>query len=46
MAVEDFPHHGEHLENDENLAELTLSLASVFVIFSCLVAFILILARS
>jgi hypothetical protein len=42
-AVEDFPHHGEHLENDERLAELTLSLTAVLFIFASVVAFILIL---
>jgi hypothetical protein len=46
MVVEEFPHHGEHLENDEKQAELTLSLTSVFVIFACVLAFILILGHS
>jgi hypothetical protein len=41
-AIDDFPHHGEHLANDDNLAEMTTVLLSIFV--SACALFVLVVA--
>jgi len=45
LAIDDFPHHGEHHDNDAKMAEITLSLISVLFIVISFVAFGVILTR-
>ncbi len=37
LTIDEFPHHGDHLETDKVQAEWTMALLAAFVIFSVLV---------
>ncbi|HSD87091.1 MAG TPA: hypothetical protein VLB44_06235 [Kofleriaceae bacterium] len=43
---DDFPHHGEHLVNDEKQAEVTIGLIAAFVIVMSILAFIVVAIRA
>ena len=45
MWPAEFPHHGAHLANDAQMAEITISLISVLVILLSFVTFAVVLTH-
>ena len=43
LLIEEFPHHSDHLANDENQAYLTMFLLSMFVVTLCIAAIAVVL---